>query len=86
MILIHVPSLKERKEDIPLLVDHFNQIISEELGMGLKTFDSSAISALQDLDWTGNIREFRNVIERLIILGNQKITDKEVKAYAVPVW
>ena len=86
VILIHVPSLKERKEDIPLLVDHFTQIISEELGMGLKTFDSSAISALQDLDWTGNIREFRNVIERLIILGNQKITDKEVKAYAVHVW
>ncbi len=86
VILIHVPTLKERKEDIPLLVDHFNQIISEELGMGLKSFEPSAISALQDLDWTGNIREFRNVIERLIILGNQKITDKEVKAYAVPVW
>lgn len=86
VILIHVPTLKERKEDIPLLVDHFNKIISEELGMNLKTFDKSAISALQELSWTGNIREFRNVIERLIILGSQPITDKEVKAYAVPVW
>jgi DNA-binding NtrC family response regulator len=86
VIPIHVPSLSERKEDIPLLTAHFNTIICGELGIAEKKFDDSAIVALQALDWTGNIREFRNVIERLIILCNQEITDKEVKAYAIPVW
>jgi DNA-binding NtrC family response regulator len=86
VIPIHVPSLSERKEDIPLLTAHFNTIICGELGIAEKKFDDSAIVALQELDWTGNIREFRNVIERLIILCNQEITGKEVKAYAIPVW
>ncbi|MCA1744744.1 MAG: sigma-54 dependent transcriptional regulator [Bacteroidales bacterium] len=86
VILIHVPSLNERKEDIPLLTNHFSRIISEEQGMPLREFDDSAIAALQEISWTGNIREFRNVIERLIILCNDTITAKEVKAYAAPVW
>lgn len=86
VILIHVPSLNERKEDIPLLTNHFSHIISEELGMPLREFDETAIAALQEISWTGNIREFRNVIERLIILCNDTITAKEVKAYAAPVW
>ncbi len=86
VIIINVPTLKERKDDIELLTNHFNKIISKELGVSEKRFDKSAISALQELEWTGNIREFRNVIERLIILGGDKITDKEIKAYAIPVW
>lgn len=86
VIVIHVPTLKERKEDIPLLVEHFNKIVTKELGVIQKQFDKSAISALQELNWTGNIREFRNVIERLIILSGDIITEKEIKAYAVPVW
>ena len=86
VILIHVPSLNERKEDIPLLVTHFNKIICEELGVPEKVFEETAIVALQEISWTGNIREFRNVVERLIILCNGPITSKEVKAYASPVW
>ena len=86
VIPIHVPSLSERKEDIPLLTAHFNTMICNELGVAEKKFDESAIAALQELEWTGNIREFRNVIERLIILCNQEVTAKEVKAYAIPVW
>ncbi|GAO29104.1 sigma-54-dependent transcriptional regulator [Geofilum rubicundum] len=86
VILIHVPSLNERKEDIPLLTSHFSHLISDELGMPRREFDDSAIEALQEISWTGNIREFRNVIERLIILCNHTITAKEVKAYAAPVW
>ena len=86
VILIHVPSLNDRKEDIPLLTDYFNKMICQELGVPEKEFEASAISALQDISWTGNIREFRNVVERLIILCNGPITAKEVKAYASPVW
>ncbi|TCO10488.1 sigma-54-dependent transcriptional regulator [Natronoflexus pectinivorans] len=86
VIIIHVPALNERKEDIPLLTEHFNTLISEELGVAKREFDQSALDALQEISWTGNIREFRNVIERLIILCNNTITSKEVKAYATPVW
>lgn len=86
VILIHVPSLADRKEDIPLLTEHFSKLISEELGLPQREFDTSAIAALQELPWTGNIREFRNVIERLIILCNNTITDKEIKIYAAPRW
>lgn len=86
VILIHVPSLADRKEDIPLLTEHFSKLISEELGLPKHDFDASAIAALQELPWTGNIREFRNVIERLIILCNNTITDKEIKIYAAPRW
>jgi two-component system, NtrC family, nitrogen regulation response regulator NtrX len=86
VILIHVPSLNDRKEDIPLLVDHFNKLICEELGVPEKVFDTTSVEALQEISWTGNIREFRNVVERLIILCNGPITGREVKAYASPVW
>ncbi|ASB48619.1 sigma-54-dependent transcriptional regulator [Alkalitalea saponilacus] len=86
VIIIHVPALNERKEDIPLLAEHFNTLISEELGVAKREFDQSAIEALQEISWTGNIREFRNVIERLIILCSNTISGKEVKAYATPVW
>ncbi len=86
VILIHVPSLNDRKEDIQLLTDYFNKLICEELGIPEKEFDNSAVRALQEISWTGNIREFRNVVERLIILCAGTITAKEVKAYASPVW
>ena len=83
VILIHVPSLNERKEDIPLLVEHFSAIICEEQGIPVKQFDKNAIKGLQAHDWTGNIRELRNVVERLIILSQKSITEADVKAYAV---
>jgi transcriptional regulator with GAF, ATPase, and Fis domain len=81
VILIHVPSLNDRKEDIPLLAEHFLKTIGEESGT-MKTISKEAIKELQKINWTGNIREFRNVIERLIILGEKTITDKDVIAYA----
>ncbi|MBI3512393.1 MAG: sigma-54-dependent Fis family transcriptional regulator [Bacteroidetes bacterium] len=84
VILIHVPSLNERKEDIPLLADHFLKNICEEHGMTQKEISKEALKELQKLPWTGNIREFRNVIERLIILCDRTITDKDVIAYAKP--
>lgn len=85
VILIHVPSLNERKEDVPLLSDHFLKMICDEHGMPLKTMTKEAIKELQKINWTGNIREFRNVIERLIILCDKTITDKDVIAYAKPL-
>ncbi len=84
VILINVPSLNERIEDIPLLTDHFNTIICNELGVVKKEIEEDAITSLQKYDWTGNIREFRNVIERLIILCPEKITAADVKMYAAP--
>jgi len=86
VIIINVPVLKDRKEDIPLLVDYFNKLICSDLGISEKMFEESAIAALQELTWTGNIREIRNVVERLIILSNGPITEIEVNAYAIPVW
>lgn len=85
VILIHVPSLKERLEDIPLLVDYFNEKISNEYYTKPKTFTKDAIAELQKMPWTGNIREFRNVLERLIILCGNEITGKDVKTYAQPL-
>jgi len=85
VILIHVPSLNERKDDIPLLAEHFLKMICEEYGMPLKAFTKEAIKELQKINWTGNIREFRNVVERLIILCDKNITDKDVIAYARPL-
>lgn len=82
VIPIHVPSLNERLEDIPLLVDYFTAKICEEQGIAPKTFDASAIKALQSKQWTGNIRQLRNVVERLIILAGAKITKEDVEAYA----
>ena len=85
VILIHVTYLNERKEDIPLLVEHFLKLICEDHGMPLKTMTKDAIKELQKINWTGNIREFRNVVERLIILCDKTITDKDVIAYARPL-
>jgi DNA-binding NtrC family response regulator len=85
VILIHVPTLNERSDDIPLLAEHFNNLICSEYGMSLKKITSDAITELQKIKWTGNIREFRNVLERLIILCPEQITGKDVIAYARPV-
>ncbi|MFW6103794.1 MAG: sigma-54-dependent Fis family transcriptional regulator, partial [Bacteroidota bacterium] len=85
VIIIHVPSLDERKEDIPLLADHFNQLISQEYGIAKRTITDDAIEALQQIKWTGNIREFRNVLERLIILCGEQITGEDVQKYAQPI-
>ncbi len=86
VIIIHVPPLAERLEDIPLLAKHFIDQISVEMGTPPKEINTKAIAELQKLSWTGNIREFRNTIERLIILSDKVITDKEVKAYANPLF
>jgi two-component system nitrogen regulation response regulator NtrX len=85
VILIHVPSLNERSEDIPMLAEHFNTLICGEYGMGKKKILPDAISELQKIKWTGNIREFRNVLERLIILCPEEITGRDVIAFAHPV-
>ena len=85
VILIHVPSLNERLEDIPLLADHFNQQICEEYGTPPRKIKDDAIKELQKINWTGNIREFRNVLERLIILCEKEITGKDVVSYARPI-
>ena len=82
VIPIHVPSLNERLEDIPLLVDYFADQIGAEQGIALKSFEPEAIKALQDKQWTGNIRQLRNVVERLIILAGAKITKEDVEMYA----
>lgn len=82
VILIHVPSLNDRLDDIPLLAEHFLDQVCSDYGMARKTISKEAIKALQQINWTGNIREFRNVIERLVILCDRNITDKDVKQYA----
>lgn len=84
VIVIKVPSLNERKDDLPLLADHFLQQIADEYGQPKKSINTAALKALQQHDWTGNIREFRNVIERLIILSGETIDEKAVKQYATP--
>ena len=81
VILIHVPSLNERKDDIPVLVKHFIQDISDEYKQAAKEIDDDAIKALQQYNWTGNIRELRNVVERLIILSDKKITLQDVERH-----
>ncbi|HEY1031768.1 MAG TPA: sigma-54 dependent transcriptional regulator [Flavipsychrobacter sp.] len=81
VILIHVPSLNNRKDDIPMLVQHFMADISEEYKQPEKEIDADALKALQEYNWTGNIRELRNVVERLIILSDKKITKKDVETY-----
>lgn len=82
VILIKVPSLNERKEDIPLLIDYFSKNIAAQHGSTVKVFQPAAIKLLQEYDWTGNIRELRNVVERLIILGEEKISANDVKLFA----
>jgi DNA-binding NtrC family response regulator len=85
VILIHVPTLNERHDDIPLLAEHFNVLICGEYGMSRKVITPDAIKELQNIQWTGNVREFRNVLERLIILCPNEITGNDVLAYAKPV-
>jgi transcriptional regulator with GAF, ATPase, and Fis domain len=85
VILIHVPSLNERKDDIPLLAAYFIELICSEYGMPRKVITQDAIAALQAIYWTGNIREFRNVLERLIILCDKEITGKDVQLFAQPI-
>jgi two-component system nitrogen regulation response regulator NtrX len=81
VIPIHVPSLNERKEDIPILAEHFINLICHDYGMATKSITSDAIKILQEKNWTGNIRELRNIIERLIILCGNEISDEDVKQY-----
>lgn len=85
VILIKVPTLNERLEDIPLLANHFISQICQEYGMSSKTITDKAITELQKLNWTGNIREFRNVIERLIILCDNEIGEDDVLKFAAPL-
>ena len=82
VILINVPSLNERRDDIPLLITHFAEKIASEQGNTVKEFSPKAIKLLQEYDWTGNIRELRNVVERLIILGGNEISENDVKMFA----
>ena len=82
VILIHVPSLNDRREDIPLLANHFLQLVCQDHGIPCKSLSKEALNALKSLDWTGNIRELRNIIERLVILCDQEIDAKDVQKYA----
>jgi transcriptional regulator with GAF, ATPase, and Fis domain len=84
VIPMHVPDLNDRKEDIPILAEHFMEQIIEEQGIAPKSFTKEAIAELQKINWTGNIRELRNVVERLIILCDQKITGEDVTTFAKP--
>lgn len=86
VIVIHVPPLAERKEDIPLLTNHFLDQISQESGMPPRKIESEALSELASYKWTGNIRELRNVVERLMILSNNVITKDDVINYAKPIF
>jgi two-component system, NtrC family, nitrogen regulation response regulator NtrX len=82
IIPIHVPSLNERKSDIPLLAEHFLTLICNDHGIARKSFDKDALLALQLINWTGNIRELRNVVERLVILADSQISASDVKMFA----
>ncbi|RLD28893.1 MAG: sigma-54-dependent Fis family transcriptional regulator [Bacteroidetes bacterium] len=82
VILIDVPALNKRREDIPVLINYFSNKIASEQGIANKTFSNKAIKLLQEYDWTGNIRELRNVIERLIILGGKEVSESDVKLFA----
>ncbi|NVK48874.1 MAG: sigma-54-dependent Fis family transcriptional regulator, partial [Cyclobacteriaceae bacterium] len=82
VILIQVPALKDRIEDIPLLVEKFLQDIAQESGEGKRNISSEALQKLQEYPWTGNIRELRNVVERLVILGEEPISLNDIKKYA----
>ncbi|MCB0694450.1 MAG: sigma-54-dependent Fis family transcriptional regulator [Lewinellaceae bacterium] len=84
VIIIHVPSLNDRLDDIPELVEHFIEQICGEYGIATKAIDTEALAALQQITWTGNIRELRNVVERLIILSGKSISAEDVQRYVVP--
>jgi two-component system, NtrC family, nitrogen regulation response regulator NtrX len=85
VIVINVPSLKERCEDVPMLVEHFIDLIADEYGTPPKRVTQGALDILKTLDWTGNIRELRNVVERLIILSREQITEQDVKTFVLPM-
>ena len=84
VILIHVPSLNERREDIPMLAEHFLTLVCSEHGVPKKEFTDDALLELQQTDWTGNIRELRNIVERLVILCGAKISGEDVRMFANP--
>ena len=81
VILIHVPQLDQRKEDIPVLANYFIEQLCNEYGQPLKEITSEALEMLANRSWSGNIREFRNVIERLIILGGKVITEEDIASF-----
>lgn len=82
VILIKVPALNDRRDDIPILIDHFAEKIASEQGIAPKVFSNKAVNLLKSYDWTGNIRELRNVVERLIILGGKEVSEDDVKLFA----
>ena len=84
VIIIHVPSLNDRKEDVPFLVNYFLERIAQDYGQPVKTIDKKAVQDLQEYNWSGNIRELRNVVERLIILSAKSITAEDVETYVLP--
>ena len=84
VIIIHVPSLNERRDDVPALVDYFLDVIATEYGQPKKMIDKNALNALKEYNWTGNIRELRNVVERLIILSGKGISLDDVENYVLP--
>jgi DNA-binding NtrC family response regulator len=84
VILIHVPSLNDRRDDIPMLVDQFLEDICADYGIVKKSIEDDALKLLQEYNWTGNIRELRNVVERLVILSAKSITGEDVKSYVMP--
>ena len=83
VIVVRVPALDERKEDIPLLVEHFSEQICAESGKAVRPFAPEAMKLLQDRPWPGNIRELRNVVERLLILGGTPVSAQDVKDYVI---
>jgi DNA-binding NtrC family response regulator len=84
VILIHVPSLNDRRDDIPMLAEHFLTLICQEHGIAKKSFSDKALKALQNVDWSGNIRELRNIVERLVILCGSEIQEDDISIYANP--
>jgi two-component system, NtrC family, nitrogen regulation response regulator NtrX len=84
VIIIHVPSLNERRDDIPLLVEQFLKDICNDYGTAIKPIDPDAIKLLQEYNWTGNVRELRNVVERLVILSGKTISSEDIKNYVMP--
>src|SRR5690606_31510693 len=84
VILVHVPDLNQRREDVPLLIEHFTDIVCQEYGVPVKKYTREAIDELCNNNWSGNIRELRNVVERLIILSGKVIDKKDVFDYVIP--
>ncbi len=84
VIIIHVPSLNERREDVPYLVNYFLEMVAQEYGQPVKQIDKKAMEELQEYNWSGNVRELRNVVERLIILSGKTITAEDVETYVLP--